>query len=350
MSDVGAVQPLSAFVERVVGGGTPSRSIPAYWSGLIPWASVKDLNEFSMTLMDTEEHISAGGLANSTASLVRAGTPIVCTRMAVGRCAIPAVDVAINQDLKALVAAAGVDARYLAHGLNYLRPMLQSASIGSTVKGLSLRQLLSFPLYKPSLIEQRSIAELLDTTDEVIRSTERLIAKLEQVNKGLIRDLLTHGIDETGALRRIDRVHRVNGRKLPAGWRLCPLSEIAEVSRGQFTHRPRNDPAYYGGEYPFIQTGDVTRVSGGYISGAVQTLSELGASVSLEFPAGTIAVTIAANIGDTGILAVPMYFPDSIVGVQVHAPHNIRFVELCIRTAKPGLEHARRRVRRRIST
>lgn len=235
-----------------------------------------------------------------------------------------------------------VDTRFLAHAFKLPQSIAKfknrSQGLVSDTWNLKYRSFAELPMAVPELTEQRRIAEVLDAADEAIRSTERLIAKLEQAKQGLLHDLLTCGIDENGALRRIDRVYRVNGRKLPAGWRLCPLSEIAEVSRGQFTHRPRNDPAYYGGEFPFIQTGDVTRASGGYISDAVQTLSKLGASVSLKFPAGTIAVTIAANIADTGILSVPMYFPDSVVGVQVHAPHNIRFVELCIRTAKPGLE------------
>jgi type I restriction enzyme, S subunit len=233
-----------------------------------------------------------------------------------------------------------VDSRFLraflAHGLS--QRWIRDHAVGSTMPCLNTSILENVPVAIPSLPTQKRIAEILETADEAILSTERLIAKLEHAKQGLLHDLLTCGIDESGALRRIDQVHRVNGRKLPTGWRLCALSEIAEVSRGQFTHRPRNDPAYYGGEYPFIQTGDVTRASGGYISDAVQTLSKLGTSVSLKFPAGTIAVTIAANIADTGILSVPMHFPDSVVGVQVRAPHNIRFVELCIRSAKPGLE------------
>ncbi len=57
----------------------------------------------------------------------------------------------------------------------------------------------------PPLPEQRQIAEILDTVDEAIRKTEEIIAKLKQVKQGLLRDLLTRGIDENGELRDPDR-------------------------------------------------------------------------------------------------------------------------------------------------
>jgi type I restriction enzyme S subunit len=55
-------------------------------------------------------------------------------------------------------------------------------------------------------------------------------------------------------------------------------------------------------------------------------LNELGKRVSREFPQGTIMVTIAANIGETAIFGIPMYVPDSLVGVVVNPPHNVRYV------------------------
>src|SRR5207248_9239773 len=69
-----------------------------------------------------------------------------------------------------------------------------------------------------------------------------------------------------------------------------------------------------------------------------QTLNNLGLAVSRQFPSGTIAITIAANIADTAILARPMCFPDSVVGAEVRPPHNVRFVELSIRRAKHVLD------------
>ena len=191
--------------------------------------------------------------------------------------------------------------------------------------------------------EQAKVVEVLDTLDTTIRQTEAIIEKLKQVKRGLLHDLLTRGIDANGELRppQSEAPHRYKDSALgwiPSAWNTHLLGELAEVGRGKFTHRPRNDPAFYGGQYPFIQTGDVARAAGGYVSEYSQTLSERGISVSQEFPAGTIAITIAANIADTAILALPMFFPDSIVGAIVASTTNVRFIELSIRRAKRLLD------------
>lgn len=95
------------------------------------------------------------------------------------------------------------------------------------------------------------------------------------------------------------------------------LSDVAEMKRGRFGHRPRNDPRFYGGSYPFIQTGDIVRASldGGQIQ-FTQTLNELGLQTSRLFEEKVLVITIAANIGDTAILDFPACFPDSLIGIQ----------------------------------
>jgi restriction endonuclease S subunit len=95
------------------------------------------------------------------------------------------------------------------------------------------------------------------------------------------------------------------------------LSDVAEMKRGRFGHRPRNDPRFYGGVYPFIQTGDIVRASldGGQIQ-FTQTLNELGLQTSRLFEEKVLVITIAANIGDTAILDFPACFPDSLIGIQ----------------------------------
>ncbi|MCT8331969.1 restriction endonuclease subunit S [Albidovulum sediminis] len=94
-----------------------------------------------------------------------------------------------------------------------------------------------------------------------------------------------------------------------------PLSKVARVERGKFSARPRNDPKYYGGEIPFLQTGDVAR-AGRLIQSWSQTLNELGLSVSKMFPRGTIFMSIAANIGDVAISGFDSACPDSVVAVK----------------------------------
>jgi type I restriction enzyme S subunit len=105
---------------------------------------------------------------------------------------------------------------------------------------------------------------------------------------------------------------------IPQEWVVMALADIAAIERGKFSARPRNDPRYYGGEFPFIQTGDVTRSSGS-ITTFTQTLNREGLRVSRLFPEGTLFFTIAANIGDVGIAQFEAACPDSLVAIVPHA-------------------------------
>lgn len=111
----------------------------------------------------------------------------------------------------------------------------------------------------------------------------------------------------------VNNLDIVNATKYP----VKKLSDVIAMTRGRFGHRPRNDPRFYGGEYPFIQTGDIVRASQG--NGKItysQTLNELGLKTSRLFDKPVVVITIAANIGDTAILDYPACFPDSLIGMQ----------------------------------
>ena len=101
---------------------------------------------------------------------------------------------------------------------------------------------------------------------------------------------------------------------IPEDWGVRPFRSLAHIERGKFTARPRNDPKYYGGEIPFIQTGDVTN-SRGWIRTYSQTLNPEGLKVSKLFPRGTLFFTIAANIGDVGLASFATACPDSLVSI-----------------------------------
>src|SRR5579863_9206259 len=113
----------------------------------------------------------------------------------------------------------------------------------------------------------------------------------------------------------------------PSGWREVTLYDLGEVNRGRSRHRPRYAAHLYGGPYPFIQTGDI-KGSAGMITSHTQTYSEAGLAQSRLWPAGTMCITIAANIAETGILTFPACFPDSIVGfIADGSKCNSRFIE-----------------------
>ncbi|PWB41004.1 MAG: restriction endonuclease subunit S [Rhodocyclales bacterium] len=128
------------------------------------------------------------------------------------------------------------------------------------------------------------------------------------------------------------------GETLPAGWAWAYLSDLGELSRGKSKHRPRDDPKLYGGTYPFIQTGDV-KASRGRIREFTQTYSEMGLAQSRLWPAGTLCITIAANIADTGILEFDSCFPDSVVGFRADSGLALtQYIERYLRSMKEHLD------------
>ncbi|GCF10547.1 restriction endonuclease subunit S [Dictyobacter arantiisoli] len=229
-------RPLSDFLTHIVGGGTPSRKVTSYWEGNIPWASVKDFQDDTQVIGDTTERISSEGLKKSASKLIPPGVLLICVRMAIGRVAITTHPIAINQDVKALYTNDLLLPKYLFYLIHIHRQKLEALSIGSTVKGLSLKHLLSLSINVPLPSVQCQISALLDTVDEQIQHAEKLIHKLKLQRTGLLQKLLTCGIDEKGKMRD-PRTHpelfkdTVVG-KVPQEWDVSTLGDIVLKNGG----------------------------------------------------------------------------------------------------------------------
>jgi type I restriction enzyme, S subunit len=125
---------------------------------------------------------------------------------------------------------------------------------------------------------------------------------------------------------------------MPKDWKETKLGNLGEVNRGRSRHRPRYAPHLYGGPYPFIQTGDI-KESNGKITSYKQTYNEAGLSQSRLWPAGTMCITIAANIAETAILTFPACFPDSVIGfIPDERKCDIHFIEYTFRFLKRQIQ------------
>jgi len=343
---------LGDIVGFVGGNGFPERFQGAC-HGDIPFFKVSDMslagNERFLTRANN--YVSRELAASRNWSVVPAGGVAfakVGAALLLNRRRIMTSDALVDNNMMAAVPGTEVHPTWLYWWLQTVDfgLFVQPGALPSVNQG----HLRSLRVFLPHYSEQSRIAVVLNTVDEAIAKTEAVIAKLKQVRAGLLHDLLTRGLDlsaceaqagEHGQLRdpiaHPEQFKNSPLGRIPRDWETLPLKRVALVDRGKFTHRPRNDPAFYGGDFPFIQTGDVALASGESITEASQRLNERGVSVSKEFPAGTIAVTIAADIGDTTILGRPMYFPGSVVGIIPQAPHSIRWIELSLRRAKGRL-------------
>ncbi len=189
----------------------------------------------------------------------------------------------------------------------------------------------------PPLPEQTAITRYLDHVDRrirrYIRAKQRLIALLNEQKQAIIHQAVTRGLDPNVRLKP-SGVEWLG--EVPEHWEIRPVKQISQILRGKFTHRPRNDPSLYDGPYPFIQTGEVARAKKS-ITGYRQTLNERGLAVSKMFPAGTLVMTIAANIGDVAVLDFEACFPDSVVGFIPRSDVERDYLYCVFRAMKPEL-------------
>jgi type I restriction enzyme S subunit len=194
------------YLVRLRSGGTPSKERHDYWDGSIPWASGKDMKV--ETLSDTEDHITELAIEQGSATLIEQDAVLVVVRgMILARTfpvALTDERMAINQDLKAVLAGTKLQPAFLAW---YLRGTadeslrrLDEAAHGT--KALRMEAWTSMEIALPSLDEQAAIANLLGRTtsqlDTLTAEANRAIALLQERRSALISAAVTGKIDVRG--------------------------------------------------------------------------------------------------------------------------------------------------------
>src|SRR5579871_3651340 len=136
----------------------------------------------------------------------------------------------VNQHIFKVIPKRDADPKFLYHLLTYVLTDLAARSHGTTMRHIRRSDLLPFQVRIPPVIEQHRIADILDAVDERSEATERLIAKLEQTMQGLLHDLLTCGINESGELRDPYRNPRSFAASplglIPRSWSVAPVRDL----------------------------------------------------------------------------------------------------------------------------
>ena len=284
----------------VVGGGTPSRERAEYWRGPIRWLTPGELTgNNEKYVSETQDCITELGLASSGAKLLPQGSLLVTSRASIGSCALAGRPMATNQGFKNLVPSAEVDPSYLFYlGRTLGREMIRRAS-GTTFLEISGREFGHITVRLPPLEEQRRIAEILDTIDDTIQATERVISKLMDVEQGLRRDLLDGEFE--GAR--------------PEDWTSCRIGDFADVQRGA-SPRPIDNPAWFSMDGPgWIRISDVT-AAGDLLLRTRDKLSPAGAARSRRTFPGDVIMSIAATIGVAIVVGIEACYHDGFVRID----------------------------------
>ena len=182
----------------------------------------------------------------------------------------------------------------------------------------------------PPLSDQYEVAAVLNLARAAVLGQKKCEDAAMNLKRAAMQTLFTRGL-------RGEPQKETEIGPMPESWKVSTLGEMARLERGRFMHRPRNEPRFYGGTTPFVQTGDVVR-SRGRVREFVQTLNEDGVAISRIFPAGTILITIAANIGFTGILQFDSACPDSLVAITSKRSLKVEFLEYFLQTQQNEMD------------
>jgi type I restriction enzyme S subunit len=208
---------------------------------------------------------------------------------------------------------------YLYHFLTTQTDALRAQSQG-LAQGVITREMLREVLVPlPPLGEQRRIAAILDQADNLRQKRQESLRHLQNLGRIIFLEMFGDPIANTRQ------------------WKTSRLGDVGRLDRGVSKHRPRNDPILLRGRYPLIQTGDIANCDG-YVRTYTATYSEQGLKQSKLWPTGTLCITIAANIGNTGILTFDACFPDSVVGFVPGANVLTEFIQQWFSFVQPGLE------------
>ncbi len=153
---------------HVTGGGTPSKDHAEYFTGTVPWATVRDMR--SEMIFETEYKITEEAVEHSATNIIPTGNVVIATRVGLGKVCMLGQDTAINQDLRGIIPndPQTLSVRFLFLWLKSIAHLILAEGTGATVQGVRLPFIKSLQVPLPPLPEQRRIVGILDEAFEAI--------------------------------------------------------------------------------------------------------------------------------------------------------------------------------------
>lgn len=181
---------------------------------------------------------------------------------------------------------------------HWVRSQFGRTSIKNLVRGIHLypSDLAQVRIALPSLMEQQRIIKLLDQADDLIKLRVQADHRTAALTPAVFREMF--GDAEKNSLH----------------WPTRRVEEVCDLVRGS-SPRPRSDPRYYGGPIPRLMIEDITR-DGWLVTPRIDSLTELGATMSRPVKAGTIVMAVSGNIGLCAQVVVDACIHDGFVAFK----------------------------------
>lgn len=294
----------------IVGGGTPSTTVAEYWTGSIPWITSADIDESHH--VTPRKFVSEEGIHNSATNKVPPGSIIVVTRVGLGKVGTAPTELCFSQDSQALLFnKALLDPQYVLLFMGQAVAVFKHISRGTTISGVTKKQLATLQFLLPPLSEQeRIVAEIekqFTRLDAAVAALKRVQVNLKRYRAAVLKaacegrlvpteaelarkegrsyetgdQLLARILKERRTKWEADQLAKMQAsgkpsknddwRKkykepeppddkdlpiLPKGWTWGSLGQIAEV-QGGIQKQPSRAP--HENAYPFLRVANVYR-------------------------------------------------------------------------------------------
>ena len=279
-------RPLGEVAEIIMGQSPESESYNEKGDGIPFYQGKSDFGEVYPTIRM---------YCNSPKKIAEADDILMSVRAPIGDVNIAQEECCIGRGLAAIRPNNKVHLKYLFYLLDYYKERLDAQGTGSTFKAIGKDILNEFviPIWETEI--QQDIVAKLNAIHNLIDNRKQVLSTLDTLIKSRFIEMFGDPVTND------------------MNWETDILKNLGELNRGVSKHRPRNAPELLGGPYPLVQTGDVSNADT-YINDYSSTYSEIGLKQSRMWSKGTLCITIAANIAQTGILTFDACFPDSVVG------------------------------------
>lgn len=208
---------------QVIGGGTPSKDKSEYYSGEIPWATVRDMRSDMIT--ETECKITKAAVKSSSTNIIPGGNVVIATRVGLGKVCLLEQDTAINQDLRGIVPIdlSTLSVRYLFWWLKSIADLIVAEGTGATVQGVKLPFVKSLQIPLPPLLEQQRIVGILDEAFDGIAIAKANAEKNLKNARAIFESHLQSVFTQRGE-----------------GWEVRKINEVAKHSLGKMLDKLKN--------------------------------------------------------------------------------------------------------------
>ena len=245
----------------VIGGGTPSTTVPKYWNGKIDWFTPTEIGRKKYAYQ-SKRKLTEEGLKNSSAKILNEGTVLLTSRAGIGDLAILKIKACTNQGFQSLSPHEAIDSEFLYYLMLTKKKELLERASGSTFLEISPNNVRNILIQVPKKQEQTAIATVLSDTDVLIECLGKLIAKKKAIKQGAMQQLLTGkkrlpGF--SGNKMVSDKIIKKDYKQteigmIPSDWEVRSMNLISDVRDG--TH---DSPKYVKKGVKFVTSKNIVK-------------------------------------------------------------------------------------------